>query len=113
MMTFREVLDEMARDYHLVVVDDPPLLGFPESLRMSRMADGVLMVAEADSTDGRALASCIASPRKMKAEVIGLVLNGMSRTHGSRYFTTAPFTGSMGAGEGYPVPHKRERSLLV
>jgi len=99
MIMFPEMLDEMARDYQLVVIDAPPLLGFPESLRMARMADGVLIVAEAGITDRRALASCIGNLRQLKAEVIGLVLNGMSRKHVSSYYYYGSAYGKYGYGK--------------
>jgi capsular exopolysaccharide synthesis family protein len=99
-VAFPEMLDEMAKDYQLVVVDAPPMLGFPESLRMARMADGVLLVVEAGSTDRRALGTCVANLRQLKAEVVGLVLNGMSRKLGGNYYYYGSYYGRYG-GYGY------------
>lgn len=99
MITFPEMLDEMSRDYQLVIVDAPPLLGFPESFRMARMADGVLIVASSGQTDRRALAACVANLRQLKAEVLGLVLNGMSRKHGSSYYYYRSYYGKYAYGQ--------------
>ena len=36
------LLDEFAKNYDLVLMDSPPLLGFAECLQMATDADGVL-----------------------------------------------------------------------
>jgi len=65
---------------------------------MARMADGVSIAAEAGRTDRRALATCIASQRQLKAEVIGLVLNGMSRKYVSSHYSYGSHYGKYGYG---------------
>jgi Mrp family chromosome partitioning ATPase len=111
MMTFPEILDDLVRDYQLVVVDALPLRGFPESLRMAGMAEGVLIVAEAGSTDRWAMASCTASLRKVQAEVLGLVLNGMSRKHGSSIYYYGSYYGKYGYQKGTRYcPNEKETS---
>jgi len=99
MIAFPEMLDEMTRDYQLVIIDAPPIIGFPESLRMARMTDGVLVVVETGQTDRRALATCIANLRQLKAEVLGLVLNSMSRKHVSSYYYYGSYYGKYAYGK--------------
>ena len=44
------LLDEFAKNYDLVILDSPPLLGFAECLQMASAADGVLIISRAGET---------------------------------------------------------------
>ena len=52
-----ELVEEASREYDLVVLDAPPLLGFAEPLQMASVVDGVIVVARAGDTSRTALAS--------------------------------------------------------
>jgi succinoglycan biosynthesis transport protein ExoP len=70
-----ELLDEFLKEYDLVILDSPPLLGFAECLQMASAADGVLIVCLAGETRRKAVAAVVSMLRKVRANVIGLVLN--------------------------------------
>ena len=53
------LLDEFAKEYDLVILDSPPLLGFAECLQMASAADGVLIVSRAGETRRKAVAEVI------------------------------------------------------
>ena len=69
-----------AQTYDLVILDAPPLLGFAECLQMASAADGVLVTAIAGKTKRRAVAEVIGSLHRVHANIIGVVLNQVSRT---------------------------------
>jgi len=48
-----ELIEEAAREYDLVVLDAPPLLGFAEPLQMAMAVDGVIVVARAETPAAR------------------------------------------------------------
>jgi polysaccharide biosynthesis transport protein len=73
------MLAEMAQEFDLVVLDGPPMLGFAESLQLASSADGVVVVARAGDTDRKAVAAGLRSLAHLRANVIGLVLNGVRR----------------------------------
>jgi len=50
------ILEEAAAEHDLVMVDAPPLLGFPEPLQMPASLDGVV-VAKAGQTSRKAVAN--------------------------------------------------------
>ena len=54
-MGLAELIDEATREYDLVVLDAPPLLGFAEPLQMATAVDGVIVVARAGDTSRKAL----------------------------------------------------------
>jgi capsular exopolysaccharide synthesis family protein len=72
------LLDDFAKDYDLVILDSPPLLGFAECLQMAAAADGVLLVSRAGETKRRAVAEVIAALRRLRANIVGVVLNRVS-----------------------------------
>ncbi len=81
-----DLLDEIARDYDLVILDAPPLLGFAEPLQMSTGVDGVLIVARAAETNRKSLASVVSTLVRLRANVIGVVLNEVRRDHNDSYY---------------------------
>lgn len=72
------LLDEFAKEYDLVILDSPPLLGFAECLQMATAADGVLITTLAGDTRRRAVAEVIGALRRVHANIIGVVLNQVS-----------------------------------
>lgn len=72
-----DLLDEFAKDYDLVILDAPPLLGFAEPLQMATVTDGVLVISRAGETKRKAVGSVLAALNRLRANVVGVVLNQM------------------------------------
>ena len=66
---------EFAKEYDLVFLDSPPLLGFAECLQMATAADGVLIVSRAGETKRKAVAEVISVLNRLRANIVGVVLN--------------------------------------
>lgn len=81
-----QVIEEAARAYDLVILDGPPLLGFAEPLQMATAVDGVLIVTRAGDTSRKAVATVIATLERLRARVVGLVLNEVHRQTGDGYY---------------------------
>ncbi|HEV8144779.1 MAG TPA: polysaccharide biosynthesis tyrosine autokinase [Bryobacteraceae bacterium] len=81
-----ELLEEAAQDYDLVVLDGPPLLGFAEPLQMATAVDGVVVVARAGQTSRKAVASVLATLTRLRAKVVGLVLNEVHKDLSESYY---------------------------
>lgn len=73
------MVDEAAREYSMIVIDSPPFLNFAEPLRMSTIVDGVLLVTVAGQTDRQAVASVVATLKRVRANIVGLVLNKVTK----------------------------------
>lgn len=98
-----DVLAEAATEYDLVVVDSPPLLGFPEPLHMAALVDGVLLVALAGRTNRKALQLALNQLRRIGAQALGVVINATTReTNGSYYYQQY---GAHDRVAGSTVPH--------
>jgi len=77
------LLDEFGKEYALVILDSPPLLGFAECLQMATAADGVLIVSRAGETRRKAVAEVISVLSRLRANVIGVVLNQVTHSMSS------------------------------
>ena len=81
-----DLLDEFVRQYDMVILDTPPLLGFAECLQMAVAADGVLIVSRAGETKRKSAAAVVSTLRRLRANVIGVVLNCVThKTSDSAY----------------------------
>jgi succinoglycan biosynthesis transport protein ExoP len=80
------LLAEAKTDYDLVIVDSPPLLGFAEPLQMAAVVDGVVVVTLAAQTSRTAVASVINTLKRLKTNVIGVVLNEVHEDMSDRYY---------------------------
>ncbi len=82
----KEILAQAEAEYDLVIVDAPPILGFPEPLQMAAAADGVVMVAVAGETNRKALDIALSTLRRLRANVLGLVLNEITSDTSDGYY---------------------------
>jgi succinoglycan biosynthesis transport protein ExoP len=85
-MGLAELVEEATRDYDLVVLDAPPLLGFAEPLQMATAVDGVIVVARAGETSRKALSSVITTLTRLRANLVGVVLNEVHREVSAGYY---------------------------
>jgi Mrp family chromosome partitioning ATPase len=85
-MGLAELVDEATREYDLVVLDAPPLLGFAEPLQMATAVDGVIVVARAGDTSRKALSAVVATLARLRANLVGVVLNEVHREVSSGYY---------------------------
>jgi succinoglycan biosynthesis transport protein ExoP len=80
------ILREAADDYDLIVLDSPPLLGFAEPLQLASAVDGVVLVALAGKTNRKAVSSAINTLHRLRVNLIGVVLNEVSRDTSADYY---------------------------
>jgi capsular exopolysaccharide synthesis family protein len=81
-----KIVAEAVAVYDLVIIDSPPLLGFAEPLQMAAVADGVVMLTHAGQTNRNAVRNALATLRRLKANVVGLVLNEVRQDMSERYY---------------------------
>jgi capsular exopolysaccharide synthesis family protein len=84
--SLKQILAQAEVEYDLVIVDAPPILGFPEPLQMSAAVDGVVMVAVAGETNRKAMEAALTTLRRVRANVLGLVLNEITSETSDGYY---------------------------
>jgi Mrp family chromosome partitioning ATPase len=96
------ILEEALTEYNLVIVDSPPMLGFPEPLQMAAAVDGVVLVAKAGETNRNAVGSALNVLQRVRANVVGMVLNEVTRNLSDSYH----YYGYHGKYYRYYKPHE-------
>jgi capsular exopolysaccharide synthesis family protein len=94
-------LQKLRDAYDVVIIDSPPVLPVADALVLSRHADTTILLASADNTGRRRLASAVEALRQVDAPLQGIVLNGVAEGEGYEY-------GYYGDAEG-TAPSKRSR----
>ena len=80
------LLEQASKEYDLVILDSPPLLGFPEPMAMATAVDGVLMVVRTGQTNRNALGSALATLSRLRANVVGIVMNEVRADSSEGYY---------------------------
>lgn len=81
-----DILDEASKEYDLILVDAPPLLGFAEAMQIATAVDGVVVLTRAGQTSRKAVATLLATLDHLRGNVIGLVLNEVNKNSSSGYY---------------------------
>ncbi len=79
------ILQEAVGEFDLVILDGPPLLGFAEPMQMAALADGVIVVARAGATSRKQVGAVITALRRLRANVVGIVLNQVHKDMSDSY----------------------------
>ncbi len=76
----------------MVILDSPPLIGFPEPLEMAANVDGVLVVTRAGHTSRKAVSTVMATLARLRARPLGIVLNEVTKEMSSSYYYYGYYT---------------------
>jgi succinoglycan biosynthesis transport protein ExoP len=71
----REILDSLSKVYDYIVVDSPPVMVVADSMVLSAMVDGVVLVAAGGQTPKQQARAAITRLQQTNARIFGLVLN--------------------------------------
>ncbi len=79
------LLDQLAREYDVVLIDTPPLLPVTDAAILSKLAGGALVVVGAEKLHRQQLAEAMGTLETVGARVLGIVVNRLARTQGDTY----------------------------
>ncbi|MEM9491063.1 MAG: polysaccharide biosynthesis tyrosine autokinase [Myxococcota bacterium] len=82
---FKDILVKLEERYDRVLLDSPPLILLNDAVVLSRLSDGVVMVAKAGSTSIDDLGRSARMIRDIDAPILGVILNNVSRSSDSFY----------------------------
>ncbi|MCX5892038.1 MAG: polysaccharide biosynthesis tyrosine autokinase, partial [Deltaproteobacteria bacterium] len=86
---FRDLLEELKTQFHHVIIDTPPILGFSEARIIASLVGGVVLVAKHESTPREAARMSARLLNQVGAQVLGTVLNQVKlrrRGYGKDYY---------------------------
>ncbi len=76
-LPIKPLIDELKKQFDVVLIDSAPLLWVPETTVMAATVDGVLFVADTNRTSREMLYRAKSQLRRARANVIGAVLNNV------------------------------------
>jgi capsular exopolysaccharide synthesis family protein len=78
-----ELIARVRGKYDRIILDSPPLLAFSDSLVLSRLADGVVVVIWGGKTARDMIQKSVQSLKGINAKILGVVLNKIDTTRKS------------------------------
>jgi succinoglycan biosynthesis transport protein ExoP len=89
------LIERLAQDTDIVIFDTPPVLPVTDAMVLAANVDGVLLVAEAGKTRRTAARQAAESLQKVRARILGVVLNRLSArdSNGYGYYEYGPYRG--------------------
>ena len=86
---FKQVLAELEERFERILLDSPPVLAVTDAVVLSRLSNGVMMVAKAGKTEIDDVAAAARQFRDVDAPILGVVLNDIDisdRRYGGYYY---------------------------
>lgn len=80
-----KILEELKKEYDVIIFDTPPVLGMTDTLLLSRLADVVLIVARAKKTTIELLNNTKQALEKVNANIAGVILNKVDKSTNKYY----------------------------
>lgn len=74
------LMEEMLKNFDFVLLDSPPVLRVTDSLTLSTLVDGILLVTRSGKTTYDMLEAGLKKMRDLHAPILGIVLNGLVRS---------------------------------
>jgi capsular exopolysaccharide synthesis family protein len=84
---FEHLLIEAARDYDVVIIDSPPVLGLADAPLMAALVDGVVFIVEADRSRHGSLKVALRRLRSMRPVLLGAVLTKFDPLKGGNRYS--------------------------
>ena len=78
----RELIDALSAAYDYIIIDSAPVLGMSDSLLLSTISEGVILVVKANNTPTDALIQSHKALTNINANTVGVILNGIDSKSG-------------------------------
>lgn len=80
------LLQELRKRFDIIIIDTPPVLAITDAQVVSALTDGVIMVIDSGKVKKEYAQRAKANLEQVKARILGVVLNNVSRTEGEAYY---------------------------
>lgn len=110
----RKIIEDCASVADVVLIDGPPILSLADAITLAPMADGVLLVADAQNTDRGAVEHARQQLERVHARVIGAVLNNFdsSKARAQAYYYQDYYAYRPAEEAAFDEPTAEPRSIV-
>lgn len=77
----KELLNDLRQRYDRIIIDSPPVLSLSDSIILSRLVDGVILIIHGGTTGKDVIKRTILSLTSVNAKMLGVVLNNINITN--------------------------------
>lgn len=97
----KELIDVLSAAYDYIIIDSAPVLGMSDSLILSTISEGVILVVKANTTPVDALIQSNKALMNINANTIGVIINGVDTKLGYAYssYYGSPYLNDNGKGK--------------
>jgi len=97
-LTMKETVRQLSDVYDFVIIDSPPVLPLADTLMLSRLVDGVIMVVRSNRTARHIAQEAVRRLQRLNAKVLGLVMTDVGSVE-QDHFYGAVYGEDHGVGE--------------
>ncbi|MGU3473433.1 CpsD/CapB family tyrosine-protein kinase [Paenibacillus sp. D51F] len=83
--SMKSLLQELQAQYDIIIFDTPPLLAVTDSLIISSLCQGVILVVQAGKVKSELVRKAKSNLEHVQARILGVVLNNMKSKKGDKY----------------------------
>ncbi|RJO61797.1 polysaccharide biosynthesis tyrosine autokinase [candidate division WS5 bacterium] len=97
----KELIDVLSAAYDYIIIDSAPILGMSDSLILSTISEGVILVIKANATPADALIQSNKALANVTANTVGIILNQVDFKSGYAYssYYGSPYLNNDGRGK--------------
>ena len=106
------LMDRWSSDYDVVLIDSPPILALSDTFSLAALSSGILMVVEAGQTQLSALERTLSAAQVAGAQVLGLVLNKVSRRSEGYYYYNGYSQAAKNAPDASDGPSEKSKEAI-
>jgi succinoglycan biosynthesis transport protein ExoP len=81
-----ELIRLLNERYNIIICDSPPLLAFADSLILSKILEGTIIITKAGETTYEVVRVGLKSLEDMKSHILGIIINGLDAKPGDPYY---------------------------
>ena len=112
---FKSMMDSLGEKFDHIILDSPPVLGFADSLILSSMVDGVILVVLGGKTPRETLQRAKEVLYQVNAKILGVVINRVDLQRGNYgyyYYRYNHYYGKEGKKKELPFTSKEESTSV-
>ena len=83
---FEELIASWSTEFDFLILDSPPVLSTPDSLLLSRLVDGTILIANFNKTTFDAAQKAIKSFADINTHILGIIINKVNLSKSSYYY---------------------------
>ena len=82
----KSFLEEISAHFDVILIDTPPIMACVDSRVIAEMTDGMILLAQVESTNIRALDHAVKLCQRLNVEILGVILNLVEFKYGYSYY---------------------------